>query len=113
MEECGTIAQGKDTAGAPGAPLAFMRSSEALRGWDRLPEGSGLPAELLEGVAVGRDQAGASQKGVGHFGDVQVAARVDAEVVRRGEVARRAPVEAAPAGQQTARGIKDAHPACL
>src|SRR5205807_4651586 len=43
---------------------------------DLKPEGSGLPAELLEGVAVGQDQAGVSEKGVGHFGDVQVTARV-------------------------------------
>ena len=67
------------------------------------------PGELLECVAGRVPAAAAAEGGVGDLAYVQVAPRVDAESVRRGEGRRRARVVPAPAGEQPSLEIADTH----
>jgi len=62
-------------------------------------------------VAAVRHEAGADAHRVGHLTHVDVAVRIDTDVVRADEVARRAAVHLAPARQHRARPVVDAHPA--
>src|SRR5207244_10655633 len=94
--------------------LSLPRALPALwtrRLVSRFTDGSGSwpHAEFLEGMGIERDQAGTGGEGVRHFHHVQPSPRVDAKVVRRDEIPRRAAVGAAPAGQQPSPGVKDTH----
>src|SRR5262249_17751608 len=70
--------------------------------------GSGHPAELLERVAPFRREPPAHPPGPRDLGDVDVAAGVDGDAVRRREAAGLARLVAAPARQQPAALVEDA-----
>src|SRR5690349_1241616 len=63
--------------------------------------------ELLKRMAIRRHEALIAARGHGYFADVQIAMRVDANVVRREEVPGRTGIVAtAPARQQFAGSVK-------
>src|SRR5262245_31204143 len=67
--------------------------------------------EFLERVAVGGDLASMAARRPGHLTDVEVAPGIEAEIMRSIEVAWGTRVRpAAPAGEQPAVMVEDAHP---